>query len=75
MRHNLGAALLQAGQAAEAEAVYRKDLEQFRNNGWSLFGLAESLGAQGKLEEAADFWQQFEAAWQYADVKLSASRY
>ncbi len=75
VRHNLGAALLEVGRGAEAEVVYRKDLQQFPNNGWSLFGLAESLRAQGKMDEAADVQKQFEAAWQYADIRLTASRY
>ena len=75
VRHNLGAALLDVGRTAEAEAVYRKDLEQFRNNGWSLFGLAASLRSQGKMDEAAGVQKQFDAAWQYADIQLTASRY
>ena len=38
MRHYLGAALLLAGQAEQAEAVYRRDLRWNQNNGWSLVG-------------------------------------
>ena len=41
IRHYLGAALLEAGRAAEAEAVYRQDLAWHKNNGWALFGLME----------------------------------
>jgi tetratricopeptide (TPR) repeat protein len=74
-RHYLGAALLKLGHFAEAEAVYLEDLRQYPNNGWSLFGLAESLKAQGKVAEAAEIQAQFEAVWQYADVKLAASRF
>ena len=73
VRHNLGAALLRIGQAEEAEAVYREDLRQYRQNGWSLFGLGESLKAQGKTAEAAEVQQQFELAWQYADIQLTSS--
>ena len=43
VRHDLGAALLRAGLAAEAETVYRADLARFPENVWSLAGLAESL--------------------------------
>jgi tetratricopeptide (TPR) repeat protein len=75
VRHSLGAALLQAGRAADAEATYREDLRQHPNNGWSLFGLAESLRAQGKADEATEAHQRFEEAWQRADVKLGSSRY
>ena len=52
-RQVLGAVLLEAGRPAEAEAVYREDLKRFRENGWSLFGLRQSLRAQHRGEEAA----------------------
>jgi tetratricopeptide (TPR) repeat protein len=75
VRQSLGAALLKADHPAEAEAVYREDLKQYPLNGWSLFGLAQSLRAQGKTEEAAKAQQQFETAWSHADVTLSASQF
>lgn len=74
-RQTLGAILMEAGRAEEAEAVYRKDLEQYRANGWSLFGLTKALEAQGKSDEAAEVQAQFEEAWQYADVELTSSRF
>jgi tetratricopeptide (TPR) repeat protein len=75
-RQALGAVLLDAGRAADAEAVYRKDLEQYPANGWSLFGLAQSLRAQpGKEAETAWAAGGFEAAWAQADVELTASRF
>ena len=52
-RHSLGANLLKAGMAAEAEQVYRDDLKKLPDNGWSLYGLADSLGKQGRADEAA----------------------
>ncbi len=74
-RQALGAVLLDAGRAADAESVYRKDLEQYPRNGWSLFGLAQSLRAQGREAQLAWARQGFEEAWARADVKLSASRF
>jgi hypothetical protein len=74
-RQALGAVLLQAGRAADAEGVYRKDLEQHPKNGWSLYGLAQALSAQGKRDEAAWVEQGFAQAWKNADVKLTASRF
>lgn len=74
MRHYLGAALLQAGQAEEAEAVYRRDLRWNQNNGWSLLGLSQALHAQGKLEEASRIRAAFDAAWRYADTPITRSR-
>ena len=75
VRQLLGAVYLDAGQPQEAERVYREDLEVFPANGWSLFGLQQSLAAQGKTTEAEAAGEQFAAAWQYADVELTASRF
>ena len=70
----LGAALLEAGQAAEAEKVYRKDLEWNQRNGWTTFGLYQALDAQGKDQEAIIVNRQFEELWRNADVELERSR-
>ncbi len=75
VRQSLGAVLLQIGRAGEAEQVYRDDLGRNPGNGWSLFGLAQSLRAQGKTAEAAQAEAQFRKAWAQADVKLTASRF
>ena len=73
-RQSLGAALLKAGKPAEAEAVYRKDLETYPHNGWSTFGLAQALEAQGKTEQANMEREHFKTMWQFADVELKGSR-
>jgi tetratricopeptide (TPR) repeat protein len=75
VRQALGAVLLTAGRAADAERVYRQDLDRNPNNGWSLFGLAQSLRAQGKTGEALQATASFRRAWSKADVALSASRF
>jgi tetratricopeptide (TPR) repeat protein len=74
VQQTLGAVLLQAGRPAEAEQVYREDLAIYPNNGWSLYGLAQSLQAQGKPEANA-VQQQFTEAWRHADTTLAASRF
>lgn len=66
--------LLDAGRAAEAEAVYRCDLEQYPSNGWSLYGLAESLCRQGREADSVYAEQGFRTVWARADVELTASR-
>src|SRR5690606_8029835 len=71
-RQSLGKALLAADRAAEAEAVYRRDLEIYPHNGWSLFGLIQSLEAQGK--DASEQQEMFSHAWMQADVELTSSR-
>jgi len=75
VRHSLGAALLAANRPAEAEAVYREDLRRNPENGWALFGLGQTLLAQGKSEEAAEAEARFRKAWSRADVTLTASRF
>jgi tetratricopeptide (TPR) repeat protein len=75
VRQSLGAALLAGGRPVEAEAVYRDDLKRNPNNGWSLFGLTQSLRAQGKTSEAAEAESSFRKAWARADVTLTASRF
>ena len=67
--------LLQGGRAADAERVYREDLERNPGNGWSLFGLAQALRAQGKTADAARAAERFRQAWSQADVTLTASRF
>ncbi len=69
IREVYGAALLAADKFAEAEKVFRQDLKQTPHNGWSLYGLAQSLKAQHKTDEAEQVQQRFEEAWQYADLK------
>lgn len=75
IRHSLGAALVKAGHNAEAEKVYREDLRRFPENGWSLFGLAQALRAQGKDAEAAASEARFRRAWAGTDVMLTSSRF
>ena len=74
MRHYLGSALLESGQSAEAEAVYKRDLKWHKNNGWSLFGLWKSLEQQGKDEEAKKAYQDYQESWVDSDVTLTRSR-
>jgi hypothetical protein len=70
----LGAVLLEAGQTREAETIYREDLQRFRENGWSLFGLMRSLEDQGRRADAAAAEQRFRKAWSRSDVVLRSSR-
>jgi len=74
-RHWLGATLLEAGRATEAEAVYRASLVDHPNNGWSLLGLEQALRAQARDAEADEVHAQFEGAWARADHWIQTSRY
>ncbi len=70
VRESLGAALILNGDYVEAEKVFRAELEKHRRNGRALFGLLESLKAQGKKHAAEFVLREFEAAWKNADTKL-----
>ena len=70
MRLYLGSALISAQKFKEAENVYKRDLDWHKNNGWSLFGLHQSLLLQGKTDEAETIYKEFLLAWQQADIKL-----
>ncbi len=75
VRHTLGAVMLRAGRAVEAETVYREDLRIYPENGWSLLGLRDALTAQGKTAEAAAVNQRFRKQWAKADITPSTSCY
>ncbi|MCP9451911.1 MAG: hypothetical protein NNA23_04435 [Nitrospira sp.] len=75
VRHYLGEALLAAGWPSEAEAVYHADLAKNPHNGWALMGLVQSLRAQGRIHEADEAERRFRAAWAYAEVSLTGSRF
>lgn len=75
VRWYLGAALLDAGDAAGAAQAYRQDLQAYPNNGWSLFGLAKAQHALGDTAAAIDSERRLAKAWQWADAPLTASRY
>jgi cytochrome c-type biogenesis protein CcmH/NrfG len=73
-RHVLGASLVRAGRFAEAEQVYREDLKRLPENGWALFGLAQTLRAQGKSEEDTKaIEERFSKVWEKADTKITSS--
>jgi hypothetical protein len=71
LRESLGAALLRSGRTAEAEAVFREGIARVPRNGRMLFGLMESLRAQGKRDAAELVKSEFDAAWGKADVRLT----
>ena len=74
IRHSIGANLMKAGRFAEAEQVYREDLRRLPDNGWSLYGLAESLRRQDKDKaEIAATDARFQKIWAKADLKITSS--
>lgn len=72
-RQNLGAMMMKAKNYEEAEKIYSEDLNVLRQNGWSLMGLHNSLKAQGKTEEANAIREEFDKAWEHADIEIETS--
>ena len=70
-RHWLGAALVDAGRHADAERVYREELEDHPHNGWSLTGLRLALKAQGK--NTADVDRDLTSSWARSDTWIRTS--
>jgi tetratricopeptide (TPR) repeat protein len=74
IRHSLGAVLMKMRRFAEAEQIYREDLVRLPENGWSLFGLAESLRQQQKNpDEVAALTEKFSKTWAKSDTKITTS--
>jgi len=68
-RQALGYALLLSGQPMDAVRAFRADLQRHPENGWSLYGLAESLRRDRRAAAAAtEVEARFRAAWQAADA-------
>ncbi|MEQ1586962.1 MAG: hypothetical protein ABL895_13830 [Cyclobacteriaceae bacterium] len=74
-RQVLGAILLEAKKPALAEQRFREDLNQYRKNGWSLYGLYQSLELQEMKKEAAEVKKEFDKAFAKADIALKSVRY
>lgn len=75
VRHALGALLVSAGEFEEAEQIYLQDLQENRDNGWSLTGLRATLAATERLEEASALDDRLAAAFAQADIKPRSSCY
>jgi tetratricopeptide (TPR) repeat protein len=68
VRPTLGRLLLTTNRAAEAEKVFREDLDKKPRDGRALSGLRDSLKAQGRDYEADQIEQQFKDAWKVAEI-------
>lgn len=71
---SLGAALLRAGRAEEAEAAFRRALHRYPGNAWALYGLREAAARQGDRTAAADADRLLKEKWLGPDEGLALSR-
>jgi tetratricopeptide (TPR) repeat protein len=74
-RHALGAALLAAGQPAEAGRVFDDDLRHYPANGWALAGLRDAQQALGRTAAAQASEARLRLAWRDADIALPGARF
>lgn len=72
-RHWLGALYLDIKEFKKAEEVYRMELEDHPNNGWSYYGLLQALEGQGI--EDAELKAKFAASWARSDTWIRGSRF
>jgi tetratricopeptide (TPR) repeat protein len=70
VRESLGAALLMNGDAGGAEKVFREDLDHNPRNPRSLFGLHQSLKAQGRNYDAQFVDREFRTSWKGGNTPL-----
>ncbi|WP_221391675.1 hypothetical protein [Dyadobacter sp. NIV53] len=74
-RQFFGAYLLKIGKPAIAEMVYREDLLRNPGNGWTLLGLCQSLEAQYKTKQLAEFKAKYLVSFSHADELPTGSVY
>ncbi len=70
LRESQGACLMRTGKIDDAARVFREGVRRSPRNGRMLFGLWQSLKAQGKASESESVKREFDAAWSGADIAL-----
>jgi tetratricopeptide (TPR) repeat protein len=74
VRQSLGAALLSAGKADDAEKQFRAALERERSSAWALFGLKAAAEAKGDSAEARKADEALSKAWRGDKAMLTLGR-
>ena len=70
IRESLGAALLRAGKANEAETVFRECLRGNPRDPRALFGLMQSVKAENNMDAVEWVRNEFESSWKNPDLHL-----
>ena len=71
-RHILGALLHEQGEIKEADAVYRADINLWKDNMWGLLGLKLCLEARGDApEELAEVTALYKERSSRADIVIA----
>ena len=74
VRQSLGAALLSAGKADDAEKQFRAALERERSSAWALYGLKEAAEAKGDSAAAKKADEALSQAWRGDKALLTLGR-
>ncbi|TMI86988.1 MAG: hypothetical protein E6H08_19945 [Bacteroidetes bacterium] len=74
-KHWLGKAFLVAGDGANAERIFKADLQNNNDNGWALYGLNKALLMQKKYNEAAPILTRYKKAFSKADINIFSPVY
>ena len=74
VRQTLGAALALKGDYQEARDAFRDSLARTPNNGWALYGLAQTYEREGKAREAREVEKYFGRAWTGERARLDLAR-
>ncbi len=74
VRESLAEAQRRAGKFEDARATYRELLEERRNSGFALFGVAQAYAEEGDDRLAREAYREFLEAWETADADMPQVR-
>jgi len=74
VRQTLGAMLELKGEHQAARDVFRDSLARIPNNGWALYGLAQTYARQGLAREAREVEKHLRHAWTGERARLALAR-
>ena len=75
VRETLGGAFFRSQRYDEAERTFRDELAHDVDNPRALYGLAETLGREGRASEAGAVRARYALAWSQADATLDLNDY
>jgi tetratricopeptide (TPR) repeat protein len=74
VEETVGNVFLQMHAWRQARQSFRQELQLRPRSGFALYGIAESYAQQGRVNQAAQAFRAFLAAWRYADPSLRRVR-
>src|SRR6185436_8933080 len=74
VRQTLGAVLALKGEHQKARDAFRESLQKTPNNGWALYGLAQTYAREGKPREAREVEKHLARAWSGDRKSLDLAR-